>query len=373
MVISWPAKITDTGGMRQQFHHVIDIAPTILEVVGIAQPDSVNGTTQKPIEGVSMAYTFDQANAEAPSARTTQYFEMFGNRAIYNDGWIACCRHGRLPWEMQAVASFADDEKNWELYHLEEDWSEANNLAADNPQKLQELKILFSVEAARYNVPPLDDRMAERFDISLRPSYFSGRDHVTLYPGMVRLPEGSAPKLNNVHHTITAKAEIPEGGAEGVVLALGGDTAGFVLMVRDGKLVYHYNWFDTDRYEVESTAPVPTGAVELAMEFTPESETPGSPATVRLTRERGIGRRGPGREAGLRPLQRRIARRRRGYDVARRQGLPGRALPVHRIDQTHRHRLPAWRIGALPGGEAATDPRARLKTADLGGRRGIVR
>ena len=360
MVISWPAKITDTGGMRQQFHHVIDIAPTLLEVVGIAQPDSVNGTTQKPIEGVSMAYTFDQANAEAPSTRTTQYFEMFGNRAIYNDGWIACCRHGRLPWEMQAVASFADDEKNWELYHLEEDWSEANNLAADNPQKLQELKILFSVEAARYNVPPLDDRMAERFDISLRPSYFSGRDHVTLYPGMIRLPEGSAPKLNNVHHTITAKAEIPDGGAEGVVLALGGDTAGFVLMVRDGKLVYHYNWFDTERYEVASTAPVPTGPVELAMEFTPESETPGSPATVRLTVN--------GQAAGEGRIEKQVFARFSvesldvgdGYAVAGRQGLPRRALPVHRIDQTHRHRLPAWRLGALPGGEATTDPRARL-------------
>ena len=283
MVVSWPAKITDTGGMRQQFHHVIDIAPTLLEVVGIAQPDSVNGTTQKPIEGVSLAYTFDGANAAAPSARTTQYFEMFGNRAIYHDGWIACCRHGRLPWEMQATGSFADDEKHWELYNLAEDWSEANNLAAENPQKLQELKTLFAIEAAKYNVPPLDDRFAERFDISLRPSYFTGRDHVTLYPGMVRLPEGSAPKLNNVHHTITAQAEIPESGAEGVLLALGGDTAGWVLMVRDGKLVYHYNWFDTERYVVESTTPVPTGAVELAMEFTPESEAPGSPATVHLT------------------------------------------------------------------------------------------
>ena len=283
MVVSWPAKIADKGGMRQQFHHVIDIAPTILEVVGIAQPDGVNGTTQKPIEGVSMAYTFDRANAEAPSERTTQYFEMFGNRALYHDGWIACCRHGRLPWEMQSSASFADDENNWELYNLQDDWSEAVNLAAENPQKLAELKILFSVEAAKYNVPPLDDRMSERFDLSLRPSYFSGRDHVTLYPGMIRLPEGSAPKLNNVHHTIAVKAELPEGGAEGVLLALGGDTAGFVLMVRDGKLVYHYNWFDTERYEVVSTALLPTGPVELAMDFVPESEAPGCPATVSMT------------------------------------------------------------------------------------------
>lgn len=283
MVISWPEKISDHGGVRQQFHHVIDVLPTILEVVGIAEPTSVNGIPQRPIEGVSMAYTFAAANADAPGTHTTQYFEMFGNRAIYKDGWVACCRHGRLPWENQGSFSFADDEDKWELYDLANDWSEAVNLASEMPEKLALLRNYFLIEATKYNVLPLDDRFVERADTSLRPNFFSGRDHVTLYPGMIRLPEGSAPKLNNVHHTITARASIPESGAEGVLLALGGDTGGWVLMVREGRLVYHYNWFDVERYEVISDAPLPSGKIEVSVDFVPEGATPGSPAAVTLT------------------------------------------------------------------------------------------
>jgi len=279
-IMSWPKRIKDTGKVRPQFHHAIDIVPTLLEVIGVTEPAMVNGVAQKPIEGVSMAYTFAAENAQHPTRRYTQYFEMFGNRALYHDGWIACCRHGRLPWINVGSADFATD--TWELYHIAEDFSEAVNLAAKHPEKLRELQDLFMAEAAKYNVLPMDDRFIERADVTLRPSYFYGRKHITFYPGMVRLPEGSAPKTHNVTHTITVNAEIPAGGAEGVLVCLGGDTAGWSLYLKDETLVYHYNWFDVERYEVISNAPVPKGKVELKCEFVNETQIPGGPATVRL-------------------------------------------------------------------------------------------
>ena len=280
MIVSWPARITDSGGLRRQFHHTIDILPTILEVAGIAEPATVNSIAQKPIEGISLAYTFAKENADAASRRYTQYFEMFGNRALYHDGWIACCRHGRLPWINFGSADFAKDK--WELYNIADDYSEAVDLAEQHPDKLRELQDLFMAEAAKYNVLPLDDRFAEREDVTLRPSYFYGRDSVTMYPGMVRLPEGSAPKTHNVTHTITVEAEIPDNGAEGVLACLGGDTAGWSLFIQDGRLVYHYNWFDMERYEVRSDRPVPSGKVELKMDFVNDNGTLGGPATVQL-------------------------------------------------------------------------------------------
>jgi arylsulfatase A-like enzyme len=298
-VISWPARIKDMGKVRSQFHHVIDVAPTILEVVGIAEPSIVNGVAQKPIEGVSMAYSFAAQKADAPSPHYTQYFEIFGNRALYHDGWIACARHGRLPWTMGETADFAQDK--WELYHIADDFSEGNDLAAQFPEKLRELQDLFFAEAAKNNVLPLDDRAAERWDVTLRPSYFYGRKHVTFYPGMLRLPEGSAPKTHNVTHVITVHAEIPKGGAEGVLVCLGGDTAGWSLFMRDGKLVYHYNWFDTERYEIVSNSPVPAGKVELQCEFTNETKKLGGPATVRLLIN--------GKEAGRGKVEKQVAGR----------------------------------------------------------------
>jgi len=280
-LVSWPARIADAGTVRSQFHHVIDIAPTILEVAGITEPSMMNGFPQTPIEGTSMAYTFAANNATAPTRRFTQYFEMFGNRALYHDGWMASCRHGRLPWVNFGSADFSEDQ--WELYHIDEDFSQAVDLADQHPDKLRELQDLFMAEAAKYNVLPLDDRFIERADVTLRPSYFYGRDSVTFYPGMTRLPEGSAPKTHNVTHTITVDAEIPDGGAEGVLVSMGGDTAGWSFYVReDGRLVYHYNWFDMERYEVVSDIEVPTGPVELRCEFVNESEIPGGPATVSL-------------------------------------------------------------------------------------------
>lgn len=280
MIVSWPKQITDAGGTRFQFHHAIDILPTVLEVVGISEPAQVNGVPQKPIEGVSLAYTFDAEAADAPGTRLTQYFEMFGNRALYHDGWMASCRHGRLPWHNVGTKDFAED--RWELYDLRSDFSQADDLADRHPDKLRELQDLFMVEAAKYNVLPLDDRFIERADVTLRPSWFYGRKRVTFYPGMTFLPEGSAPKLNNVTHTITVGAEVPEGGAEGVLVCLGGDVGGWSLYVKDRRLVYHYNFFDVERHEAVSSIEVPTGRVELRAVFLNETEELGGPATVRL-------------------------------------------------------------------------------------------
>jgi len=281
MIVSWPAWIADRGATRFQFHHVIDVVPTILEVVGIAEPSIVDGVAQKPLEGVSMAYTFDRANARAKSTHTTQYFEMLGNRAIYHEGWIASCRHGRLPWVTKGSTDFADD--RWELYDVENDFSQSDDLAESEPDKLRELQERFLVEAGRHDVLPLDDRFVERLDSTLRPSFFSGRKEMTLFPGMVRLPEGSGPRTANVDHTIDVIAEIPEDGAEGVLVCLGGDSAGWTLFVDGDRLRYHYNWFTLERYDVVASAPLPRGKVVLRIEFGCETpDTPGGPAVVRL-------------------------------------------------------------------------------------------
>jgi arylsulfatase len=281
MIITWPAWIADVGSTRFQFHHVIDVVPTILDVIGIAEPTMVDGVTQKPIEGVSMAYTFDRENANAASTRTTQYFEMLGNRAIYHDGWIASCRHGRLPWVTSGTADFADD--RWELYNVGHDFSQSEDLAASHPETLRELQDLFLVEAGRHDVLPLDNRFAERMDATLRPSFFGGRAEITLFFGMGRLPEASAPKTANVDHAIDVVAEVPEDGADGVLVCLGGDSAGWSLFVDGDRLHYHYNWFTLERYDVVADSPLPRGRVVLRVEF--ECETPekaGGPAAVRL-------------------------------------------------------------------------------------------
>jgi len=281
MIISWPAVIKDVGQVRSQFHHCIDVMPTLMEVVGIAEPTEVNGYIQRAIEGVSFAYTFDGKNANAPSRRIQQYFEMLGNRAMYRDGWIACCRHGRLPWETSGTTGFEND--RWELYNIAEDFSQAVDLAEKEPAKLRELQDLFMGEAAKYNVLPLDDSFSERADITLRPSYFAGRETVTFYPGMTRLPEGSGPKLVGVPFTLTAPVEIPKGGAEGVIFALGGDAAGWSLFLWDGKPRFHYNFFNIQRYDFTGPNALSPGKHTLKVVFTPESPKPGAPAKVSLS------------------------------------------------------------------------------------------
>lgn len=280
MLISWPSRVAARGELRSQFHHVIDILPTVLEVAGIAQPESIDGVVQKPIEGVSLAYSFDADAPAAPTRRTTQYFEMFGHRALYHDGWIASCRHGRVPWVNIGSASFDDD--HWELYNITEDFSQGVNLAARHPDKLRELQDMFMEQAALHNVLPLDDRFIERGDPRLRPSYFYGRDTVTFYPGMTRLPEGSGPKTTNVDHVVTAKVTIPEGGTEGILICVGGDNGGWSFHVQDGRLTYHYNWFDIERTEIVSDAVLAPGGHLLQYSMENASDVPGGPAVVRL-------------------------------------------------------------------------------------------
>jgi arylsulfatase len=263
LVISWPARIKSKGEIRPQFHHVIDIAPTILEAAGITEPYMVNGVPQKPIEGVSMVYSFDDAMAKGQ--RPTQYFEMFGNRAIYNDGWIAACRHGRLPWEN--LGSFDFEEDTWELYKVDEDFSEYNDVGTKYPEKLRKLRELFWMEAVKYNVLPLDDRFIERADPSLRPSLIEGRTSFTYYPGAIRIPESSAPNTKNRSHTITVNLENPKEGGDGVLVAEGGIVGGFSLYVKEGRPTYEYNWFTQARYKVAGSEKLPVGRCVISADF----------------------------------------------------------------------------------------------------------
>ncbi|MFD7077891.1 arylsulfatase [Nocardioides sp. NPDC059952] len=278
MIVSWPERIAGRGEVRSQFHHVIDVMPTLLEVIGIREPVEVNGVAQRPIEGTSFAYTF--AEADAPGRHETQYFEMMGNRAMYHDGWIACVRHGRLPWETSGTFSWDDDV--WELYNIRDDFSEAVDLADQHPEKVKELQDMFLAEAARYNILPLDDRFAERLDVTLRPSYYYGRKKVTLYAGMVRQPEGSGPKFIGVPMQVTAKITVPDGGAEGVIFALGGDAGGFALFAWEGKIRYHYNYFGLQRYDAISPEALTPGDHTVVFDFEPDEPKPGVPASVTL-------------------------------------------------------------------------------------------
>ncbi|MCC8951474.1 arylsulfatase [Bradyrhizobium sp. Arg62] len=263
LVISWPNRIKDKGGIRTQFHHAVDIVPTILEAAQIEQPSSVNGVAQKPIEGVSMVYTFD--NPKAEEQRRVQYFEMFGNRAIYSDGWVACVRHGRLPWQNIGSYDFANDK--WELYRIESDFSEANDLAAQEPKRLRDMQDLFWVEAAKYDVLPLDDRFIERADPSLRPSLIAGRTDFTYYPGATRIPESSSPNVKNRSHSIAAYIDVPQAGGDGVLIAAGGTVAGYALYIKDGKPTYEYNWFSLQRYKVASSEKLAPGPAIIRVDF----------------------------------------------------------------------------------------------------------
>ena len=264
LVIAWPDRIKDAGGIRSQFHHVIDISPTILEAAHLPQPVEVNGVKQKPIEGVSMLYSFD--DPKATGSRHVQYFEMFGNRALYKDGWIATTRHGRLPWQTMGASTGDFDHDTWELYNLADDFSEANDVSAKYPDKLKELQSDFWVEAKKYNVLPLDDRFAERGDPSLRPSLIAGRTDFTYYPG-TRIPEPSAANTKNTSHTITATIEVPQGGADGVLVAEGGAAGGYTLYIKDGKPVYEYNYMAHERYKVASSETLSLGPAVIRVDF----------------------------------------------------------------------------------------------------------
>jgi arylsulfatase A-like enzyme len=250
LAISWPGHIKDVGGIRTQFHHVIDIVPTILEATGIKAPEQVDGIKQKPIEGVSMAYTFDSANANAPSKHDTQYFEMLGNRAIYHDGWIASTTPPEAPWLLATGKLTPVNEYKWELYHITEDYSQYNDLAAKNPDKLKEMQALFLAEAAKYQVFPLDNSGFSRLQTP-RPSAVAGKT-VFIYTGEnAGIPLGNAPDILDKDYTITAEITVPKGGAEGMIVTLGGRFGGYGLYLLKGKPVFTYNLLDMERFRWE--------------------------------------------------------------------------------------------------------------------------
>ena len=247
MAISWPAKIKDKGGIRWQFHHVIDIVPTLLEVTGIPAPVQVDGVAQKPIEGVSMAYTFDKANANAPSHHRTQYFEMLGVQGLYNDGWMLSAVPIRAPWQL-ATAAILDPATafKFELYDLRKDWTQYTDVAAANPRRVQEMRDLMFGEFAKYQVLPLDASAATRF-VTPRPSLAAGRKIFTYSGATVSIPNGNQPSLLNTSYTITADIDVPQAGAEGVIVNEGGRFGGYALYLLKGKPVFTYNLLDLKR------------------------------------------------------------------------------------------------------------------------------
>ena len=263
-IVHWPKQITARGEIRSQFAHVIDVAPTVLEAAGLPQPTFVNGVQQKPIEGVSMAYAFDDAGAA--ERHTTQYFEMFCNRGIYHQGWTAVTRH-RTPWELTAQPPALEDDV-WELYDTSTDWTQCNDLAKANPGKLAELQRLFLIEATKYNVLPLDDRGIERAlpDIAGRPTLVKG-DRQLLYGGMGRLSESSIVNIKNKSHAVTAEIVVPQGGAQGVIVAQGGSIGGWSLYLKSGKPRYCYNLLGLQRFYVDGDKKVPEGTHQVRMEF----------------------------------------------------------------------------------------------------------
>ena len=250
MVMSWPGHINDVGGIRTQFHHVIDIVPTILDAAGLRVPEIVDGIAQKPIDGVSMTYTFDKANANAPSKRDTQYFEMFANRGIYHDGWYAATTPPVPPWLVGTKPLPPINEYKWELYNINDDFSQANDLAAKYPDKLKEMQTLFIAEAAKHQVLPLDNSVLPRL-LTQRPSGTAGRTTFTYVGENVGIPVGNAPSLLNRDYTITAEINIAKAGAEGMIATMGGRFGGYGLYLLKGKPVFVYNLLNLKRYRWE--------------------------------------------------------------------------------------------------------------------------
>ena len=344
-IVHWPGGFTAKGETRAQFHHVIDVAPTVLEAAGLPEPTMVDGVVQRPMEGVSMAYSFD--DGAAAERHETQYFEMFCNRGIYHQGWTAVTRHS-TPWVMVPLPPLEDDV--WELYDTNTDWSQAHDLAAELPEKLAELQELWLSEARKYNVLPLDDRRIERFnaDLAGRPELVSGTTQ-TLYGGMGRLTESSVLNIKNKSHAVTAEVVVPEAGAEGVIIAQGGAFAGWSLYVKDGRPRYCYNLFGLQRFTTEGDRADP-------------GRHPSGPDGVRLRRRRvgegrqrgALPRRDQGRR-GSRPrhdpdglLGRRDGRRRPRHGLPGQRGLQRRDQHLHRPGQLGADRPRRGRPGRRP-------------------------
>jgi arylsulfatase A-like enzyme len=264
-IVHWPKGIADKGGVRNQFTHVIDLAPTVLEAAGIPVPTMVNGVMQSPYEGTSLLYSFN--DAEAPERHETQYFEMFCNRGIYHKGWSAVTKH-RTPWEMGGAVMPAFDDDVWELYDGNNDWTQSNDLSKENPEKLHELQRLWLIEAVKYNVLPLDDRQIERINPTSagRPTLIKGNSQL-LFAGMGRLSENSVVDIKNKSFAVTSAVEVPPDGAEGVIIAQGGRFGGWSLYAKGGRAKFHYNVLGIKSFDVEASEPISAGTTQVRMEF----------------------------------------------------------------------------------------------------------
>jgi arylsulfatase len=290
MAISWPRVIKDDGGIRWQFHHVIDIVPTILEAAGISAPKTVDGIAQAPIEGVSMMYTFDKKNANAPSTHHTQYFEMFGDHAIYHDGWIASTKIMRPPWIVTAPVSQDPAGYPYELYDLTKDWTQYENVAAKYPAKVKELSNVFWVEARKYQVLPLDASVATRI-VTPRPSITAGRDVFTWTGPLPGTPNGDAPSILDTSYTFKAEVEIPQNGAKGMIITQGGRFGGYGLYVLADKPVFLWNLVDVKRVRWESPEALSPGTHVIDFDFKYDGLGMGTLAYNNLS---GVGRGGTG-------------------------------------------------------------------------------
>lgn len=292
MAVSWPRHIKDKGGLREQFMHVIDVAPTLLEVTGIRAPGSVDGIEQAPIEGTSFAYTFAAENAKAPSRHKTQYFEMFGQWALYHEGWLLSTKVNRAPWEAFGPAN-PDPLNNQvlELYDLDTDFSQSNDLAAAHPDKVKELKELFISEARKYQVFPMDASVAARI-VAPRPNITAGRSEFVYKRPMTGLPQGDSPLLLNTSYTITAEIDVPEGGAEGMILTSGGRFAGYGFYLLKGKPVFLWNLIDLQRIKWEGPDALAAGKHTIVFDFDYDGLGVGTLAYNNMS---GLGRSGTGK------------------------------------------------------------------------------
>ena len=266
MAISWPKVIKDKGGIRNQFHHVIDIAPTILEATGIPLPEEVDGIKQNPMDGVSMMYTFDEKNADAPSTRKTQYFEMIGDHAIYHDGWMLSTKVVRLPWDNSGKADKNPASWPWQLYDLSKDWTQFSDVSAEYPEKVRELEKLFWEEAEKNQVLPLDSTTFTRA-ILPRPNLSAGRTVFTYSGKVTGTPNGNAPNVLASSYNIKAEVEIPEGGAEGIIVTHGGRFAGYAFYLLKGKPVYTWNLFGMERVRWEGPDALAPGKHTIEFDF----------------------------------------------------------------------------------------------------------
>jgi arylsulfatase len=289
MVVSWPARIKDKGGLREQFVHVIDVVPTILEAAGLRAPEVVDGIPQKPIEGTSFAYTFDAKNAKAPSRHITQYFEMFGQWALYNDGWLLSTKVNRAPWDAFGPAN-PDPLNNQvlELYDLKRDFSQSTDLAAKNPQKVKEMKAAFISEAKKYQVFPLDASVAARI-VAPRPNITAGRNTFVYTHPMVGLPQGDSPGLLNTSYTVSAEITVPASGAEGMLLTSGGRFGGYGFYLKNGKPVWLWNMVDLERLKWEGAEALSPGKHKVEFDFIYQGKGAG---TLAFNNFSGVG--GPG-------------------------------------------------------------------------------